>query len=132
MDFDLPYCTLPLTKTYSFDPDKELKGCRFLHGKVMGMQANLWTEWIYDREKLDMCLFPRMAALAEAAWTEPSEKSKSSFIKRLTPYRELLDGSGINYAKDKICMPRNLISRFRKRYYYNLMDQYLEVRENRK
>ena len=132
LDFDLPYCTLPLTKTYSFDPDKELKGCRFLHGKVMGMQANLWTEWIYDREKLDMCLFPRMAALAEAAWTEPSEKSKSSFIKRLTPYRELLDGSDINYAKDKICMPRNPISRFRKRYYYNLMDQYLEVRENRK
>ena len=132
LDFDLPYCALPLMKTYSFDPDKELKGCRYLHGKVMGIQANLWSEWIYDREKADMCLFPRMAALAEIGWTEPSEKSKSDFIRRLNSYRELLDGSDIYYAKDKICMPHNLISRFRKLYYYNLMDQYIEVRENRK
>ena len=79
-----------------------------------------------------MCLFPRMAALAEIGWTEPGEKSKSDFIRRLNSYRELLDGSDIYYAKDKICMPHNLISRFRKLYYYNLMDQYIEVRENRK
>ena len=29
-------------------------------------------------------------------------------------------------------MPRNIISRLRKQYYYNLTDQYIEVRENRK
>ena len=132
LNFDAPYCSLPLRKTYEYDPDKELKGCRFLHGKVMGLQASLWTEWIYDREKLDLCLFPRMAALAEASWTEPSEKSWSSFKARLAPYRELLDGSGVNYAKDKICNNRNPLSRYRKLYYYNIMDQYLEVRENRK
>ena len=74
----------------------------------------------------------RMAALAEASWTEPEEKSYSSFRQRLAPYREMLDGSGINYAKDKICSCRNPLARQRKRYYYNIMDQYLEVRENRK
>ena len=132
LNFDLPYCSLPLLRTYEFDPDKELKGCRYLHGKVMGIQANLWTEWIYDREKFDMCLFPRMAALAEAAWTEPGEKNRQRFTRRLAAYRDLLEGSGINYAKDKICMPRNIISRLRKQYYYNLTDQYIEVRENRK
>lgn len=132
LNFDLPYCSLPLLRTYEFDPDKELKGCRYLHGKVMGIQANLWTEWIYDREKFDMCLFPRMAALAEAAWTEPGEKNRQRFTRRLAAYRELLEGSGINYAKDKICMPRNIVSRLRKQYYYNLTDQYIEVRENRK
>lgn len=132
LDFDAPYCQTPLKKTYLYDPDEELRGCRYLRGKVMGLQASLWTEWIYDREKLDLCLFPRMAALAEASWTEPEEKSYSSFRQRLAPYREMLDGSGINYAKDKICSCRNPLARQRKRYYYNIMDQYLEVRENRK
>ena len=132
LNFDLPYCSLPLRKTYDYDPDRELKGCRYLRGKVMGVQANLWTEWIYDREKFDLCLFPRMAALAEVGWTEPGEKNFSDFSKRMPAYRTMLEDSDINYAKDKICSCRNIISRCRKRYYYNLMDQYLEVRENRK
>lgn len=131
LEFDRPYCKMPLKKTYSFDPDNELKGCRYLRGKVMGIEAKLWTEWIYDREKLDLCLHPRMAALAEAGWSEPGNKSFKSFRERLPHYTEILEESDINYAKNKICMSRNIISRYRKLYYYTIMDQYMEVRENR-
>jgi hexosaminidase len=37
--------------------------------KVLGIQANLWTETIMDDNRLEYMLFPRIAALAESAWT---------------------------------------------------------------
>ena len=36
---------------------------------LVRMEAALWTEWISDKEKFDMCLYPRMAVLAEACWS---------------------------------------------------------------
>ena len=36
--------------------------------KVIGMQANLWSECIPDMKKLEYMLVPRICALAEKAW----------------------------------------------------------------
>ena len=42
--------------------------------QVMGMQMSLWTERVADFKRLDFMVFPRLIALAEAAWTP--EKAK--------------------------------------------------------
>ncbi len=131
LSFDAPYCQTPLKKTYEYDPDKDIKGCRYLRGKIMGMEAALWTEWISDKEKFDMCLYPRMAVLAEACWSEPAFKSFKSFKARLPKHKRMLSDSGVGYAKDGVSMPGGIINRYKRLYYYNLNDKNVEVRNNR-
>lgn len=130
MSFDLPYCITPLKKTYDYDPDKDLKDCRYLRGKIMGMEACLWTEWISDKEKFDICLYPRMAALAETCWTEPDRKSFKSFKLKLSQYVKMLSGLGVGYAVSDIAMP-SVIDKYKRMYYYSLNDKNMEVRLNR-
>ena len=42
-------------------------------------------------------IYPRLFALAEAAWTEAGNKDYGSFARRLDPYYGLMDKLGIYY-----------------------------------
>ena len=35
---------------------------------ILGVQANLWTEYIASTEHLEYMLLPRLAALSEVQW----------------------------------------------------------------
>lgn len=50
---------------------------------ILGMQANLWTEKVRSERRLEFLLFPRIAALAEAAWTVPQNRDYEAFLARL-------------------------------------------------
>jgi len=63
----------------------------------MGMQANLWTERIADVKRLYFMLFPRLAGIAEDAWTNPESKDYPRFEKQLKNFLQYLDRKGINY-----------------------------------
>ncbi|MEO5641929.1 MAG: family 20 glycosylhydrolase [Bacteroidia bacterium] len=89
---------LPLEKVYSYDPvPAELNQEERKY--IMGVQANLWTEYITTFTQVQYMIFPRMAALAEVAWTEPENKSYDFFIKRLLTHFHLLERMKVNYAK---------------------------------
>lgn len=64
---------------------------------VVGIEACEWTEVIQDRDRLCFMLFPRLAALAEAAWSPAGEKDYSNFIGRLPEFLRALDRRGIPY-----------------------------------
>lgn len=66
-------------------------------GQVLGMQADLWTETVRSRERLEYLLFPRMAALAEAAWTAPAGRDYALFLSRLKDLLPLYRAAGIHY-----------------------------------
>lgn len=78
---------------------------------VLGMQASLWTEFIYSWENLQYMIFPRLAALAENAWsTKP--KDWSAFLKRMDHLADIYNQKGIVYATsmynlDHKVKPRN-------------------------
>lgn len=60
---------IPLEKIYNFKLEEEL-GYNFFnkHEKqILGVQANLWTEYLNTEEKVNYMLFPRFYALAEVA-----------------------------------------------------------------
>ncbi|KQV21617.1 beta-N-acetylhexosaminidase [Rhizobium sp. Root1203] len=62
---------------YNFDPvegwtDEQKK-------KLRGIQACIWSEPMTDRAVFDRLVFPRISALAESAWTKPSDKSWERF-----------------------------------------------------
>ena len=65
---------LPVEKCYSYEPftasmtDEE-------KARVLGVQANLWTEYIATADHLHYMLLPRMAALSEVQWCQPQTKS---------------------------------------------------------
>jgi hexosaminidase len=62
---------------------------------ILGFQANIWTETINNEQRLDYLLFPRIAALAESAWSAGGKKKFDDFLIRLKPHTAL-------YQKEKI------------------------------
>lgn len=51
------------------------------NARVVGIQACLWTETAATQERRDFLTFPRLLALAEAAWTAPERKDFARFQK---------------------------------------------------
>ncbi|MCL2783263.1 MAG: family 20 glycosylhydrolase, partial [Propionibacteriaceae bacterium] len=58
-------------------------------GVVLGMQAEIWTEYLENPRRVDYAAFPRLAAFSEAAWgTAPADRAPGSpasqrFMQRL-------------------------------------------------
>ena len=84
------------SEVYNF-PDKQLPADEFNSGQVLGIQANLWTETVGSEKRLDYMIFPRMAALSEAAWTPAALKNEASFDERLKSDFPLYDKDNIYY-----------------------------------
>jgi hexosaminidase len=89
---------LPLTKVYGYDPVPEILSPEEA-GHILGVQANLWTEYMDKPEQVEYMLFPRIAALSEIAWTQPSNKNWSGFRQRLEKLVKIYENQGINYSR---------------------------------
>lgn len=64
---------------------------------ILGIQANLWTERVHTEQRLDYMTFPRICALAEAAWTKPQLKNFDNFNRRMENSYRKFDKDGIYY-----------------------------------
>lgn len=80
---------ITLERTFSYAPLPELSN-------IMGMQGNLWTEYIQNKQQLEYMAWPRGFALAEKAWGSPLTPF-ADFRQRLAPYLRLFDQRQINY-----------------------------------
>jgi hexosaminidase len=69
----------------------------FPAGQILGMQASLWTETVQTEERGDFMIFPRLTAIAEAAWTGASNKDYECYRKRLRAMLNRYDVMGIDY-----------------------------------
>lgn len=66
---------------------------------ILGIQANVWTEYIKTEEHLQYMLLPRMTALSEVQWCQPEVKSWERFTKAIPHVTAAYDIMGYNYAK---------------------------------
>jgi N-acetyl-beta-hexosaminidase len=64
---------------------------------ILGIQANLWTETVYNEQRFDFLMYPRIAALAEAVWSQKEVKSYSMFMNRLSVHLEKYKAEKIYY-----------------------------------
>ena len=64
---------------------------------VMGIQANLWSEWIPNFERLQYQTFPRILALAETAWAKKESKDYDEFNTRVQLLCDRMDVMNVNY-----------------------------------
>ncbi|MGB0775742.1 MAG: beta-N-acetylhexosaminidase, partial [Akkermansiaceae bacterium] len=86
-----------IQSVYSFNPiPKEFQGTpKAKH--VLGCQAQLWTEYMKTWKKVEYRAFPRIAALAEVAWTPQEIRNIDDFMKRLKPTLKRYKKEGVNY-----------------------------------
>jgi len=88
---------LPIAKCYSYEPyDESMTPEECQH--IIGVQANLWTEYIATPEHLEYMLLPRMSALSEVQWCQPEKKDYDAFNEHLLNMRKFYDKGGYNYA----------------------------------
>lgn len=82
-------------RVYGFDPvPDELEPEH--RARILGGQANLWTEHVEGVRRLDYMLFPRLSALAEVLWSGPG-RDVDDFSARLSAHLGRLDALGIEY-----------------------------------
>lgn len=87
----------PLAKTYSYNPVPDtLVAIRKDH-HIIGVQANVWSEYLYTNAIREYHTFPRALALAEVAWTSADRKDYKDFERRVDNAYVRLDGHDINY-----------------------------------
>ncbi len=65
---------------------------------IIGVQANVWTEYIACPEHVEYMILPRMAALAEVQWMPEKQKDFDAFKKRITSFRRIYDHYGWTVA----------------------------------
>ena len=95
---------LPLSKCYSFEPDlPELTAEEAKH--VVGIQANLWTEYISNLPYAEYMTYPRALALSEVSWSPKGSKNYEDFKKRLKGHMPSMDALKINYSKAFLSQP---------------------------
>ena len=99
---------VPIEKVYSFEPyQKELTAEENKH--IIGLQANLWTEYITSFRHVEYMVLPRMAALSEIQWTQPQFKDYGDFLGRMPKMFDIYDIYGYNYARHLFDVKANFL-----------------------
>ncbi len=90
---------VPLHKTYELNPYDKLSPEEQQY--ILGVQGNLWCEYISTPMQLQYMLLPRLGAIAEIGWSNPSPESKDTneFIGRAKELSRYYSAFGWNFAK---------------------------------
>lgn len=83
-----------LKNIYQYEP-VERYWTMSMRSLVLGMQASLWTEFCEKPEDVNELLYPRLAAVAEAAWSFPIAKRWERFLETLDQYEARWAAKGI-------------------------------------
>jgi hexosaminidase len=86
----------PVDKTYSYEPvPEELNADEARH--ILGVQGNVWTEYIATTDHVEYMAYPRACALAEVAWSPKEKRNWDDFSTRLAAHLARLDELSVNY-----------------------------------
>ncbi len=94
---ELGYSQLLLPTVYSFNPiptgfnDEQSK-------RILGVQANLWSESLVYEEQANYMLYPRLFTIAEVGWSPQGLRNWLDFVRRMEVMLKRFDLLGINYA----------------------------------
>lgn len=88
---------LPVDKVYAYEPCKEgMTEAEKAH--ILGVQANMWTEYIASADHLYYMLLPRLAALSEVQWCKEGRKDWERFYAACDHYCQMYKTMGYSYA----------------------------------
>ena len=87
---------LPVEKVYSFEPTDGI--APEYHQYIIGVQANVWTEYIPTFSRVQYMILPRMDAVADIQWSNPKDKDYQKFLPRVERMLQLYKHFGYTYA----------------------------------
>ncbi len=88
------YASLRLNKSYQFNPVPAGVNPKY----IIGAQANLWTEQIYNIRQAEYMTWPRGFAIAESAWSPADKKEWNDFVSRTEDHFKRLDLAETKYS----------------------------------
>ena len=86
---------LPLDKVYSYDPMPAQLEPEF-QKHILGVQGQLWTEYLQTGRDVEWNAFPRLIALAEVAWSPQAKRQYPDFLARLQLHLQRLKILDVN------------------------------------
>ncbi len=86
----------PVENVYAFEPTDGIKEEYQKH--IIGVQANLWTEYVLSDEHVMHMILPRLAALSEVQWRDAGTGDYEAFRERLPHMFDIYRNCGYNYA----------------------------------
>ena len=87
---------LPLDEVYSFDPYGGVS--KDDRKYIIGIQGNVWTEYISTLTHLQYMALPRLSAIAEIGWSYEEVKDYDNFLERALNLTKFYDYYGFNYG----------------------------------
>jgi hexosaminidase len=94
---------LTIEDVYAFEPVPTQLGAQDA-ARVIGVQANVWTEHMDSARVVDYLAFPRLCAAAEVAWSGPG-RDVADFSGRLRVHKGRLRAYGVEYRHDNGPLP---------------------------
>ena len=95
----------PLENVYAFDPLEEGISEADAH-HVLGVQGNLWTEWVHEAWHAEMMLYPRAFAIAETGWSPAARKDYPDFERRAAAFSSVARTLGYTvYGSSRRTLP---------------------------
>jgi hexosaminidase len=102
----LDYYTFPLARAYAYEPVPDgLTPAQ--EANVLGAQGNMWTGYASQRteERVDVYVFPKLAALAELTWSPRQRRDYEDFLARYPEHQRRLEILGVNTEPCDDCLP---------------------------
>ncbi len=90
-----PTRVLTMRTVYALDPYEQLTPDERQY--ILGVQGNLWAEYMPDFVHVKHMALPRLAAIAETGWAY-DRKDFADFGRRMQQFRKVYDSAGCNYA----------------------------------
>ena len=90
---------VPLSKAYELNPYDKLTPEQQKY--ILGVQGNLWCEYVPTRMQLQYMALPRLGAIAEIGWSNPAPDKKDTrdFVERAKHLSRYYSVFGWNFAK---------------------------------
>lgn len=102
----LDYYRFPLARAYAYEP-VAARLTPAQQANVLGVQANMWTGYASQRSegRVDQYAFPKLAALAEVAWSTPDRRDFADFQARYPQLAARLERLGVDTSPCEDCVP---------------------------
>ncbi|WP_203416813.1 beta-N-acetylhexosaminidase [Jiangella ureilytica] len=65
--------------------------------RVLGVQGQLWTEYMPTPDAVEYMAFPRLSALAEVGWTAADRREPTDLLRRLRTHQQRLDALDVRH-----------------------------------
>jgi hexosaminidase len=90
---------IEIDSSYLWSPSRFVNGIP--HESILGIEAPLWTETITSMNEIEYMVFPRLAGIAEIAWSPEEGRTWDEYKARLARHASRMKAMDIDFYESK-------------------------------